>query len=74
MSEEKKYSFRQSLKSMDTEEFIDLKFYRPLGYCWALFFEKLKITPNTRSEERRVGKEDAPMCRYRWAPFNQKIR
>ena len=49
MSEEKKYSFRQSLKSMDTEEFIDLKFYRPLGYCWALFFEKLKVTPNTVS-------------------------
>ena len=49
MSENKKYSYEQTLKSMDTEEFLDLKFYRPLGYCWALFFEKLKISPNTVS-------------------------
>lgn len=34
---------------MDTEEIIDLKFYRPLGYQWALFFEKRGITPNTIS-------------------------
>jgi hypothetical protein len=35
-----------SLKSADTEEWIDLVFYRPLGYQWALFFNKLGVTPN----------------------------
>ena len=46
MCANKKFNYEQTLKSMDTEEFLDLKFYRPLGYCWALFFEKLKVTPN----------------------------
>ncbi|MEG2332882.1 MAG: CDP-alcohol phosphatidyltransferase family protein [Bacteroides sp.] len=36
-----------SLKSADTEEWIDLLFYRPIGYRWALFFRKLNVTPNT---------------------------
>lgn len=45
----KSFSYEQSLKSMDTEEFIDLKFYRPLGYLWALFFERLGVTPNVVS-------------------------
>ncbi|MEG1616581.1 MAG: CDP-alcohol phosphatidyltransferase family protein [Bacteroidales bacterium] len=45
----KRYSYEQSLKSMDTEEFIDLKFYRPLGYMWALFFDKIGVTPNVVS-------------------------
>ncbi len=35
-----------SLKSMDTEEFIDIHFYRPIGYSWALFFHKRGVTPN----------------------------
>ena len=34
------------MKSMDTEEFIDIHFYRPIGYQWALFFNKLGVTPN----------------------------
>ena len=45
----KKYSYSDTLKSLDTEEFIDLKFYRPLGYAWALLFERLNITPNVVS-------------------------
>ncbi|MEG1585830.1 MAG: CDP-alcohol phosphatidyltransferase family protein [Bacteroidales bacterium] len=50
MAEQKqRFSYEQSLKSMDTEEFIDLKFYRPLGYLWALFFERLGISPNAVS-------------------------
>lgn len=50
MAEKKqRFSYEQSLKSMDTEEFIDLKFYRPLGYMWALFFERLGISPNAVS-------------------------
>jgi len=39
-------SFRDSLKSMDTEEHIDLWFYRPIGYAWARLAAKLGVTPN----------------------------
>lgn len=39
-------SMEASLKSLDTEEFIDIHFYRPLGYQWALFFHKLNVSPN----------------------------
>jgi len=38
--------FRASLKSMDTEEHIDLAFYRPIGYAWACLAKKLGVTPN----------------------------
>jgi len=43
---ENKHSFESTLKSSDTEEFIDIHFYRPIGYRWALFFNKLGVTPN----------------------------
>jgi len=47
MGEKKqKISIESTLKSMDTEEFIDIHFYRPIGYCWALLFRKLNIAPN----------------------------
>ena len=39
--------FESTLKSLDTEEFIDIHFYRPIGYQWALLFNKLNISPNT---------------------------
>jgi hypothetical protein len=35
-----------SLKSLDTEEWLDLKFYRPVGYRWAMFFHRLGVKPN----------------------------
>lgn len=38
--------YRASLKSMDTEEHIDLAFYRPIGYAWAILAKKLGVTPN----------------------------
>ncbi len=38
--------YRESLKSMDTEEHIDLYFYRPIGYAWAVLARKLGVTPN----------------------------
>lgn len=41
-----KSSFKASLKSMDTEEHIDLYFYRPIGYAWAVLARRLGITPN----------------------------
>ncbi|MGL4292166.1 MAG: CDP-alcohol phosphatidyltransferase family protein [Bacteroidales bacterium] len=47
--QKKRYSYEQSLKSLDTEEFIDLNFYRPLGYLWALFFDRIGVTPNVVS-------------------------
>jgi hypothetical protein len=39
-------TFESTLKSKDTEEFIDIYFYRPIGYRWALLFKKLGVTPN----------------------------
>lgn len=41
-----KVSYRDTLKSMDTEEHIDLAFYRPIGYAWACLAKKLGVTPN----------------------------
>lgn len=38
--------YKKSLKSLDTEEHIDLAFYRPIGYLWALLAKKLGVTPN----------------------------
>lgn len=39
-------SFRDSLKSLDTEEHIDLWFYRPIGYAWARLAAAVGVTPN----------------------------
>ncbi len=41
-----KRQYRLSLKSSDTEENIDLAFYRPLGFAWAYLFRRLGVTPN----------------------------
>ncbi len=41
-----KAEYHASLKSSDTEEHIDLAFYRPLGFAWACFFRALHVTPN----------------------------
>lgn len=41
-----KASYKDTLKSMDTEETIDLCFYRPIGYTWAVICAKLGIKPN----------------------------
>lgn len=41
-----KTGLEATLKSADTEEWIDLLFYRPIGYRWALLFCKLGVTPN----------------------------
>jgi hypothetical protein len=43
----KRTPIASTLKSEDTEEPIDLYFYRPLGYRWALLFERLGVSPNT---------------------------
>ncbi len=41
-----KPTLESTLKSTDTEEFIDIYFYRPIGYRWALLFQKLGVSPN----------------------------
>jgi hypothetical protein len=40
-------SFESTLKSNDTEEKLDIYFYRPIGYKIALFCAKINMTPNT---------------------------
>lgn len=44
---DQKPDITSTLKSLDTEEFIDIHFYRPIGYRWALFFNKLGVSPNS---------------------------
>ena len=44
--ESKSITLESTLKSSDTEEFIDIYFYRPIGYQWALLFRRLHVTPN----------------------------
>lgn len=46
MEAPRKGGYRDSLKNPDTEEHIDLAFYRPLGYAWACLAARLGITPN----------------------------
>lgn len=46
MSLNAKPTYRDSLKSLDTEEHIDLAFYRPIGYLWARLAARLGISPN----------------------------
>lgn len=38
--------YRATLKSKDTEETIDLLFYRPIGFAWAKLCAAVGITPN----------------------------
>ncbi len=38
--------YRKSLKSADTEEHIDLAFYRPVGFVWAKIAARLGVSPN----------------------------
>lgn len=46
MENQQQPTLESTLKSSDTEEFIDIHFYRPIGYQWALLFQKLGVTPN----------------------------
>ena len=41
-----KKGIEASYKSMDTEEFLDIHFNRPIGYLWALLFQRLDVHPN----------------------------
>ncbi|MBP5276927.1 MAG: CDP-alcohol phosphatidyltransferase family protein [Prevotella sp.] len=39
--------FRESLKSTDTEEWLDIYFNRPIGFCITLIGKRFNIHPNT---------------------------
>jgi hypothetical protein len=39
-------AWESTLKSTDTEEFLDMHFYRPIGYRWALLFRRINVSPN----------------------------
>lgn len=39
--------FKKTLKSSETEDWLDLHFVRPFCYYWALLFARLDIHPNT---------------------------
>ncbi|NVN93948.1 MAG: CDP-alcohol phosphatidyltransferase family protein [Bacteroidetes bacterium] len=41
-----KTDYESTLKSRDTEETLDIWFYRPIGYRWALLCKRLGIKPN----------------------------
>lgn len=49
MTPENQRRYAQTLKHPDTEETIDLWFYRPVGFRLALMAEKLQWTPNVIS-------------------------
>ena len=42
-----KEEIQQTLKSNDTEEWLDTVWTRPIGYQWARFFDTLNVHPNT---------------------------
>jgi hypothetical protein len=46
MKLDKAISFEASLKSLDTENWLDKKFYRPIGFRFAMLLRNTPITPN----------------------------
>lgn len=47
LGKEMKDNIKSTLKSSDTEEWLDTVWTRPIGYMWAKFFDTLNIHPNT---------------------------
>src|SRR3546814_14316688 len=39
------------------------------GNGWAANFSLQRVTPGTRSDDRRVGKAGVRQCRSRWCPY-----
>lgn len=44
--EKEKRSLQSTFKSMDTEEWLDIHFNRPIGFLWARFFDHFGVHPN----------------------------
>lgn len=47
MNKNKSEKFKESLKSWDTENFLDRHFYRPVAYKFAVLLKNTNITPNS---------------------------
>lgn len=47
MSNSKPVTLKSTYKSMDTEEWLDVHFTRPIGFLWARLFARLHVHPNT---------------------------
>ena len=52
------------------EQGVDTVFGYPGGTILNVYDELYKHSDEIRSEERRVGKECASMCRSRWSPYH----
>ncbi|MBQ0021833.1 MAG: CDP-alcohol phosphatidyltransferase family protein [Prevotellaceae bacterium] len=53
-----------TIKSNDTEEYIDIIWTRQIGYLWAKFFEKLGVHPNTVTIISMILGAMAGICFY----------
>lgn len=58
------HNLKSTFKSADTEEFIDVYFYRPAGYCWAKLFRKLRVSPNAVTLAAMCLGAGAGVCFY----------
>ena len=67
-------SLRANKKAHDLgyacEFYLDAKEKKYMDECGAANFFGIKDNTYIRSEERRVGKECASMCRSRWSPYH----
>lgn len=59
-----KEKIQSTIKSNDTEEFIDKVWTRPIGYAWTLLFAKLGVHPNTVTIISMVLGAMAGICFY----------
>ena len=59
-------TYMEQLKQMETDGLVSLRGLRKD----ATLFNEIVIDVNTRSEERRVGKECLRLCRSRWSPYH----
>lgn len=55
---------QSTIKSQDTEEWIDIVFTRPIGYLWALFFRRLGVHPNVVTVLSMILGAAAGVCFY----------
>jgi phosphatidylglycerophosphate synthase len=60
----KAHDLKATFKSLDTEEFIDVRFYRPAGYWWAKLFRKLGVSPNAVTLAAMFLGTGAGVCFY----------
>lgn len=57
-------TLQSTFKSRDTEEWLDIRFTRPVGYLWAKLFEKLGVHPNVVTLLSIILGAGAAVCFY----------